>query len=84
MHMNLHYSSRLQEDIVCLSSGLEDESAAKLSRGYLAAEGYGARLGHLEPDRTGEVDRVSVIGCAEGVLLAFQCGSSVLLSSLGV
>lgn len=48
-----------QEDIVCLSSALEDEAADRLSRGYLAAEGYGARFGHLERDRTGEEDRVS-------------------------
>ena len=44
---------------MCLASGLEDEATSRLTRGYLAAEGYGARLGHLEPDRTGEEDRVS-------------------------
>ena len=39
----------LQDDILCLASVLEDED---LTRGYLAAEGYGARICHLEPDRS--------------------------------
>ena len=49
-----------QDDILCLASVLEDED---LTRGYLAAEGYGARICHLEPDRStsGNVSYVRIL-----------------------
>lgn len=66
---------------MCLSSRLEDDDTGGMTRGYLAAEGYGARLGHLEQDRTGE-DRVSAkssLRCAtHSLLLALHCGCCVL------